>query len=82
VLDCCRVTVSVAMNHRKVAEDKVVQLYLPEGVSSVTRAAKELIGLRRVKLAPGQSATLKFMDRAGFFHVGRAHEECRRAWRV
>jgi beta-glucosidase len=47
-------------NTGKVAGDEVVQLYLHELVSSVTRPVKELKGFRRVTLAPGQSTTVQF----------------------
>ena len=42
------------------AGDAVVQLYIHEQVSSVTRPVKELKGFRRVTLAPGESRTLTF----------------------
>jgi beta-glucosidase len=55
------VTVSVDVrNTGKVAGDEVVQLYLHETVTSVTRPVKELKGFRRVTLAPGQSTTVEF----------------------
>jgi len=55
------VTVSVDVrNTGKVAGDEVVQLYLHDVVSSVTRPIKELKGFRRVTLAPGQSTTVQF----------------------
>lgn len=55
------VTVSVEVrNSGKVAGDEVVQLYLHETVSSVTRPVKQLKGFRRVSLAPGQSTTVQF----------------------
>jgi beta-glucosidase-like glycosyl hydrolase len=55
------VTVSVDVrNTGKVAGDEVVQLYLHDVVSSVTRPVKELKGFRRVTLAPGQSTTVQF----------------------
>ena len=54
-------TVSVDVrNTGKVAGDEVVQLYLRDVVSSVTRPVKELRGFRRVTLAPGASTTVKF----------------------
>jgi beta-glucosidase len=40
--------------------DEVVQLYIRDDVSSVTRPVKELKGFRRVSLQPGQSATVSF----------------------
>jgi beta-glucosidase len=55
------VTVSVDVrNTGKVAGDEVVQLYLRDVVSSVTRPRKELKGFRRVTLAPGASTTVTF----------------------
>jgi beta-glucosidase len=62
------VTVSVDVrNTGKVAGDEVVQLYLHERVSSVTRPVKELKGFRRVTLAPGQTTTVEFtLDRTAF----------------
>ena len=54
-------TVSVDVrNTGKVAGDEVVQLYIHQQVSSVTRPVKELKGFRRVALAPGQSQTVEF----------------------
>jgi beta-glucosidase len=62
------VTVSVDVrNTGKVAGDEVVQLYLHDVVSSVTRPVKELKGFRRVTLAPGESTTVQFtLDREAF----------------
>jgi beta-glucosidase len=55
------VTVSVDVrNTGKVAGDEVVQLYIHDVVSSVTRPVKELKGFRRVTLAPGASTTVSF----------------------
>ena len=42
------------------AGDEVVQLYIRDVVSSVTRPTKELRGFERVTLAPGQSRTVTF----------------------
>jgi beta-glucosidase len=54
-------TVSVDVrNTGKVAGDEVVQLYIHQQVSSVTRPVKELKGFRRVTLAPGQTTTVEF----------------------
>jgi beta-glucosidase len=62
------VTVTVDVhNTGKVAGDEVVQLYLHQLVSSVTRPVKELKGFRRVTLAPGQTTTVQFtLDRTAF----------------
>ena len=55
------VTVTVDVrNTGKVAGDEVVQLYLRDVVSSVTRPRKELKGFKRVTLAPGASTTVTF----------------------
>ncbi|HEV7714426.1 MAG TPA: glycoside hydrolase family 3 C-terminal domain-containing protein, partial [Steroidobacteraceae bacterium] len=55
------VTVSATVrNTGKVAGDEVVQLYLRDVVSSVTRPLKELRGFKRVTLAPGASTTVTF----------------------
>jgi beta-glucosidase len=37
---------------------EVVQLYIRDRVSSVTRPVKELKGFRRVRLGPGESTTV------------------------
>ncbi|KQT31354.1 glycoside hydrolase [Sphingomonas sp. Leaf412] len=43
------------------AGDEVVQLYLRDDVSSVTRPVKELKGFRRVTLRPGERRTVDFV---------------------
>jgi beta-glucosidase len=53
------VTVDVA-NTGSRAGDEVVQLYLRDVVSSVTRPVKELRGFERVTLAPGEKKTVTF----------------------
>jgi beta-glucosidase len=62
------VTVSVSVrNTGAVAGDEVVQLYLRDVVSSVTRPVKELRGFKRVSLAPGASTTVSFtLDSSAF----------------
>jgi beta-glucosidase len=47
-------------NTGSVAGDDVVQLYGRDLVGSVTRPVAQLLGYRRVHLAPGQSATVRF----------------------
>ena len=42
------------------AGDEVVQLYIHQQVSSVTRPVKELKGFKRIALAPGESKTVTF----------------------
>jgi beta-glucosidase len=47
-------------NTGKCAGSEVVQLYIRDLVSSVTRPIKELKGFRKVQLEPGESATVTF----------------------
>jgi beta-glucosidase len=54
-----RVQVDVTNVGRR-AGDEVVQLYVRDDVSSVTRPLLELKGFRRVTLAPGQARTVTF----------------------
>ena len=55
------VTVAVDVtNTGKRAGDEVVQLYIRDDVSSVTRPLKELKGFARVTLAPGEQRTVTF----------------------
>jgi beta-glucosidase len=42
------------------AGDEVVQLYVRDLVSSVTRPVKELVAFERIHLAPGESGTVRF----------------------
>jgi beta-glucosidase len=54
-------TVSVDVsNSGQVRGDEVVQLYLRDDVSSVTRPVKELRGFQRITLDPGQTKTVEF----------------------
>jgi beta-glucosidase len=53
------VTVDVT-NTGKVSGAEVVQLYIRDEVSSVTRPIKELRGFRRIALDPGKTETVKF----------------------
>ncbi len=56
-----RVTVSVTVtNTGKRPGDEVVQLYLHDLVSSVTRPVEELKGFRRIHLLPGQARRIEF----------------------
>jgi beta-glucosidase len=56
-----RTDVSVRVtNTGKRAGDEVVQLYIRDQVSSVTRPVKELRGFERVTLAPGESKRVTF----------------------
>jgi beta-glucosidase len=54
-----KITVDVT-NTGSVAGTEVVQLYIHQEVSSVTRPVKELRGFRRVSLKPGERQTVEF----------------------
>jgi len=54
-----KVSVNVT-NTGKVRGDEVVQLYIRDEVSSVTRPIKEMRGFRRITLDPGQTKTVDF----------------------
>jgi len=54
-----RVEVDVA-NTGKLAGDEVVQIYIRDDISSVTRPVLELKAFQRVTLAPGERRTLSF----------------------
>jgi len=54
-----RVLVDVT-NTGKREGTEVVQLYIRDVVSSVTRPVKELKGFKRVRLQPGESTTVEF----------------------
>ncbi|MEJ2110065.1 MAG: glycoside hydrolase family 3 C-terminal domain-containing protein, partial [Acidobacteriota bacterium] len=47
-------------NTGKVSGEEVVQMYIRDRVSSVTRPVKELKGFKRVSLEPGQKKTVAF----------------------
>jgi beta-glucosidase len=56
-----RTTVSAeVVNSGAVRGDEVVQLYIRDEVSSVTRPIKELRGFRRITLNPGEAKTVEF----------------------
>jgi beta-glucosidase len=56
-----KTTASVTVtNTGKRASDEVVQLYIHDLVSSVTRPVQELKGFRRIHLAPGESKKVDF----------------------
>jgi beta-glucosidase len=57
--DSVNVSVDVR-NTGAVAGDEVVQLYVRDVVSSITRPVKELKAFRRITLAPGASTTVEF----------------------
>jgi len=57
-----RSTISVDVtNSSAVRGDEVVQLYIRDEVSSVTRPVKELRGFRRITLNPGETNTVEFV---------------------
>ena len=68
-----KTTVSVTVtNSGKRASDEVVQLYIHDVVSSVTRPVQELKGFRRIHLAPGESRRVEFslgFDALSFYDV-------------
>jgi beta-glucosidase len=47
-------------NTGKVGGDEIVQMYIRDKVSSVTRPVKELKGFRRITLKPGETKTVTF----------------------
>jgi len=62
------VTVSVPVsNTGSRAGDEVVQVYLRDEVSSVTRPVKELVGFRRVTLQPGETRQVEIAIRPDAF---------------
>ena len=68
-----KATVSATVtNNGKRASDEVVQLYIHDVVSSVTRPVQELKGFRRIHLAPGESKQVAFtlgFDELSFYDV-------------
>ncbi|HET6148237.1 MAG TPA: glycoside hydrolase family 3 N-terminal domain-containing protein [Polyangia bacterium] len=69
-----KTTASVSVtNTGKRASDEVVQLYIHDLVSSVTRPISELKGFRRIHLKPGESKKVEFpigFDELSFFDAG------------
>jgi beta-glucosidase len=57
--DSTNVTITVK-NTGKVAGDEIIQLYIRDLVSSVTRPVKELKGFRKVHLNPGEEKRVTF----------------------
>jgi len=58
-------------NTGRMAGDEIVQLYIRDEVSSVTRPIKELKDFRRIHLEPGQTKTVQFVitpDKLSFFN--------------
>jgi len=59
-------------NTGKVAGDEVVQMYIRDQVSSVTRPVKELKGFERITLEPGQTKTVSLditPEHLGFYNI-------------
>ena len=59
-------------NTGRVAGDEIVQLYIRDRVSSVTRPVKELKGFERISLKPGESRTITFRvtpDKLSFLNL-------------
>jgi beta-glucosidase len=54
-----KVTVEVK-NTGKVAGDEIVQMYIRDKISSVTRSVKDLKGFKRLSLKPGESKEVSF----------------------
>jgi beta-glucosidase len=68
-----KVTATVR-NTGKVKGDEVVQLYVRDLVSSVTRPVKELRDFRRVTLEPGESKTIEMEitpDKLSFYNIDK-----------
>ena len=66
-----RVSVTVT-NTGKRAGDEIVQLYIHDLVSSVTRPVMELKDFKRISLAPGESKAVEFVitpDKLSFFDL-------------
>ncbi len=72
-----RTTVSVDVtNTGRLTGDEVVQLYIRDEVSSVTRPVKELKGFKRVTLEPGETKTVNFS--IGFEELSFLNRDMRR----
>jgi beta-glucosidase len=59
-------------NTGKVAGDEIVQMYIRDKVSSVTRPEKELKGFKRISLKPGETKTVKIditPDKLAFHNI-------------
>lgn len=62
------VTVTVAVtNSGTMAGDEVVQVYLRDNISTVTRPVKELVGFQRVTLQPGETRNVAITVRPDSF---------------
>ncbi|MGC1483608.1 MAG: glycoside hydrolase family 3 N-terminal domain-containing protein [Candidatus Acidiferrum sp.] len=63
-------------NTSKVRGDEVVQLYIRDEISSVTRPVKEMRGFRRITLDPGQTKSVEFS--LGFDELSFLNRDMRR----
>ena len=60
--DPANIKVNVKLkNSGKLAGEEVAQLYIHDKVASVVRPVMELKGFKKIKLNPGESATLEFI---------------------
>lgn len=69
--EAAKVTVDVT-NTGKIAGDEIVQFYIRDVVSSVTRPVKELKGFARVSLKPGETKKVTFEitpDKLAFHNI-------------
>ena len=71
--DSTRLLVDVTNTGQR-AGDEVVQMYIRDRVSSVTRPVKELKGFQRITLAPGETNTVALditPDRLAFWNIDK-----------
>jgi beta-glucosidase len=72
-----QVAISIAItNTGNRAGDEVVQLYIRQSHTSVTRPVQELKGFQRISLAPGETRTLTFqldVRQLGFYNQAMAY---------
>ncbi|PDQ36378.1 MAG: beta-glucosidase [Candidatus Lumbricidophila eiseniae] len=68
-----RIDISITVaNTGTVSGDEVVQLYASDTATGVTRPAQELVGFRRISLAPGAAQTITFtvqMSQLGYLGI-------------
>jgi beta-glucosidase len=71
------VAISIAItNTGSCAGDEVVQLYIHQSHTSVTRPVQELKGFQRIGLAPGETRTVTFqldVRQLGFYNQAMAY---------
>ncbi len=63
-------------NTGRISGDEVVQMYIRDKVSSVTRPVKELKGFKRITLAPGQTETVTLAitpEHLSFYDINRKY---------